>query len=291
MFPDELKNSLVAFLSSTDPTITNLITTPVSGGSINHAIKITTARDKYFLKYNDAGSYPGMFEKEAAGLKLLRNSGEIDVPEVLYAGLAGTHSFLLLKFIESANESQDFWEDFGKRLAAMHGHKGGQFGLDHDNYMGSLYQYNTFHDKWIEFFVEERLERQVRLAREEAKISRQDVAAFERLYIKLDEIFPEARPTLIHGDLWSGNYMVNSEGRACLIDPAVYYGNPEVDIAMSTLFGGFSGKFYDAYTSHNPLEKGWQKRLDYYNLYPLMVHVNLFGGGYLGSVQRILRKF
>ncbi len=264
---------------------------PVSGGSINQTFKVSSGNRDFFLKYNDAALYPGMFEKEAAGLSLLQQAGVIDTPEVLLFDETESHAFLLLCFIDSAKEKPDFWEDFGERLAGLHSKKAERFGLDHDNYMGSLHQYNAFHDDWTAFFIAERLERQVKLAREAGAIERHDVNAFERLYLRLEEIFPETKPSLVHGDLWSGNFMVNSQGQACLIDPAVYFGHPEVDIAMSTLFGGFSGRFYEAYTKHNPLEKGWQQRLDYYNLYPLMIHVNLFGGGYLSSVQRILRRF
>jgi protein-ribulosamine 3-kinase len=157
--------------------------------------------------------------------------------------------------------------------------------------MGSLYQHNTFHNRWINFFIQERLERQVRLARDRGNISSADVSAFERLYKKLEEIFPETKPSLVHGDLWSGNFMINENGLPSLIDPAVYYGHPEVDIAMSTLFGGFADSFYETYNQSNPLEKGWQQRLDYYNLYPLMIHVNLFGESYLRAVRRIIQKF
>jgi protein-ribulosamine 3-kinase len=289
--PEAIKTSITHFLRTESASATITAVVPVSGGSINRTCKIESTAGNFFLKFNDATLYPGMFGKEAAGLSLMRQTGEIDIPEVLLAGEAGSHAFLLLNYVDSARGSHDFWEDFGKRLAGMHSHKAEKFGLDHDNYMGSLYQHNAFQDTWTGFFVAERLERQVKMAREEGKISRQDVTAFERLYRRLDEIFPPARPSLVHGDLWSGNFMVNEKGRACLIDPAVYYGHPEVDIAMSTLFGGFSERFYDAYIGHNPLEKGWQQRLDIYNLYPLIVHVNLFGGGYLGSVQHILRRF
>ncbi len=292
MLPDTIHQYLTLFLQKEFPEIKERLTsTPVSGGSINEAFRINAWPRKFFLKYNHAGKFPGMFEKEAAGLKLLKSAGEIDIPQVLLTGDAGGYSFLLLEYVESAREQPDFWEDFGKRLAALHCHKSGRFGLDHDNYMGSLFQHNNFHDNWVEFFVQERLERQIRLARESGRVTRPDVGAMERLYHKLGEIFPETKPSLIHGDLWSGNFMVNNQGMPCLIDPATYYGHPEADIAMTRLFGGFSERFYEAYNAHTPLEKGWQQRLDYYNLYPLLVHVNLFGEGYLGSVQQILRKF
>jgi len=217
--------------------------------------------------------------------------GIISVPKVLLFDEDDDHAFLLLEYIKSAREADNFWDDFGEKLAALHNVKAEKFGLDHDNYMGSLHQCNNFHEDWTEFFIMERLEKQIELARENGSMGRTDVLAFERLYKRLDEIFPPAHPSLLHGDLWSGNFMVNSSGKACLIDPAVYYGHPEIDIAMTTLFGGFSNRFYEAYNRHNPLEKGWRERLPIYNLYPLMVHVNLFGGAYLNSVQQTLRKF
>ncbi len=290
--PDQITSSVSDFLKTYLPDFDAITgVAAVSGGSINRACRFTAGSARFFIKYNDASRYPSMFEKEAAGLELLRNAGEIDVPRVIHVGEAGNHAYLLMSYIDSAAEEQHFWHNFGKQLAALHSHKAEKFGLDHSNYMGSLSQRNRYHQSWEDFFVQERLEPQIRLARESGEISRADVAAFERMFKRVDGIFPETQPSLVHGDLWSGNFMVNSQGKACLIDPAAYYGHPEVDIAMSTLFGGFSSQFYDAYCSHNPLEKGWRERLDYYNLYPLMVHVNLFGQSYLGSVRRIINKF
>jgi fructosamine-3-kinase len=292
MIPRQIQDAVLEFLSKRFAVAVEISSTrPVSGGSINEAFQIKTNFGSYFLKYNNASRFPQMFEKEAKGLSLLRSAGEIYIPEVIYHAETGRDAFLLLEFIDSANQIEIFWEDFGKRLAKLHNHKGDRFGLDHDNYMGSLHQFNNFHDNWIEFFIHERLERQIKLARENGAIGRNDVSAFERLYKRLDEIFPETLPSLIHGDLWSGNFIVNGKGAACLIDPAVYYGHPEIDIAMSRLFGGFDIRFYESYIEYNPLEKGWEKRLDIYNLYPLMVHVNLFGGSYLGSVQEIIGRF
>jgi fructosamine-3-kinase len=263
----------------------------VSGGSINQAFQIKTNQGIFFLKFNDALRYPLMFQKEAKGLLLLRNTRSICVPDVLLTGEAGKYSFLLMEFISSAPMKEGFWDDFGKSLAALHSHKSGKFGLDHDNFMGSLEQQNNFHDNWSDFFIRERLEPQVRLARENRTISKTEAEDFNRLYPKLSSIFPETVPSLLHGDLWSGNFMVNQTGKVCLIDPAVYYGHPEIDIAMTTLFGGFGQRFYEVYNYYNPPENGWRNRLDVYNLYPLMIHVNLFGGSYLESVKRILNRF
>jgi fructosamine-3-kinase len=179
--------------------------------------------------------------------------------------------------------------DFGRSLARLHRHTTGYFGHELDNYMGSLPQSNKKHTSWNSFFVEERLKRQVSLAN--VYFSSSDFAAFERLYVRLDELLPVEPPALLHGDLWGGNYMVAPDGKACLIDPAVYYGHREVDIAMTTLFGGFDESFYTSYLEEYPLEKGWQKRLDIFKLYPLLIHLNLFGSVYLESILSIIRRF
>lgn len=265
--------------------------TPLGGGDINEAYRLDTTAGLFFMKFNSASRYPGMFEKEAAGLHLLASTGEIRVPGVILHGQAGDDIFLVLEYINSTSRKNTFWSDFGRSLARMHRHSADFFGLDHDNYMGAIPQSNRKHMAWSEFFILERLEPMVKMARNDGFLTRDSISSFERLYKKLPEIFPPEPPALIHGDLWTGNHMVDEKGNACLIDPAVHYGHREMDIAMSRLFGSFAPEFYDAYHAEYPLEKGWRERVDICNLYPLLIHVNLFGEGYVGSVERIVSRY
>ena len=264
---------------------------PVGGGSINMAYAVETGTGRFFVKLNSSARYPQMFEKEALGLSALANAGELPVPEVIGFDENHEQAFLVLKFIEAGVPSSGFWEDFGRGLARLHGHTADKFGFEHDNYIGSLPQSNTFHDTWTEFFIRERLMPQISRAFNSGLLTQSDRKAFERFFHRLDTIFPNEPPALLHGDLWSGNFMVNRSGKAVLIDPAVYYGHREMDLGMSQLFGGFHRRFYDAYHEEKPLKPGWEKRLDYCNLYPLLVHVNLFGGNYTYDVRRILKPF
>ncbi len=263
----------------------------VGGGDINDARKIKTTAGTFFVKINSAARYPAMFEKEARGLKLLSAAGVIDVPQVVGFGEEGRDAFLVLHYIESGVRKSGFWQDFGKKMALLHQNTQPYFGLDHDNYIGSLPQSNRQHQSWPDFFREERLLPQIKMAHRKGLIDASFINMFDRFFSRLPALFPDEPPALVHGDLWGGNYMVSQNGDPVIIDPAVYYGHREMDLGMSQLFGGFDPAFYAAYHEHYPLHPGWQERLDYCNLYPLMVHVNLFGGGYVGSVRQILKRF
>lgn len=262
----------------------------LGGGSINEVYCLETSKGSFCLKFN-TNAYPGMFQAEASGLELLSRPSAIRVPRVVFTKTLADYSFIVMEFIEQAPRIKDFYRDFGRQLSALHRNHSAEFGLDHDNYMGSLPQSNKKHSGWNEFFREERLLPQVRLAVDSGMLERSTVRLFESLYSRLPSILPEEKPCLVHGDLWSGNYIVSEEGRACIIDPAVYYGSREIDLAMSTLFGGFSPDFYEAYHESYPLVSGWKERLDLLNLYPLLIHLNLFGRGYLGQILSILRRF
>ena len=272
--------------SATGATVRNF--SFASGGCINHGGKVTTSSGTYFLKWNDLKKYPGMFAAEARGLSLLRGAAAVWVPEVIHVGVPAPFQYLLLQNIEAGRQGTKYWVKFGSGLAAIHKKSSGRFGLDHDNYIGSLPQKNKLRPSWVEFFIEQRLRPQLHMATERGKVNAEVLRKFDLFYIKAPSLFPDEPPALLHGDLWGGNIMTNSQGEPCLIDPAVYYGHREADLAMTQLFGGFHPSFLDSYDEAYPLQPGYEDRLDIYNLYPLLVHVNLFGGGYLSQVLAIL---
>ncbi len=265
--------------------------TPVGGGSINDAWRIDTNEGRFFLKTNSADRFPSMFAAEAHGLQLLRNTGPLAVPKVIGKGDDHDMSWLLIEWIESGPKTGEFWKELGKGLAAIHRNTANSFGLDRNNYIGSLVQRNDRTEKWSQFFIQQRLEPMLKLARDTRRMEAGSAFRFERLFQQLDTLFPKEPPALLHGDLWSGNFMAGANEDPWLLDPAVYYGHREMDIAMTRLFGGTDQAFYDAYNEHFPLEKGWEDRIDLCNLYPLMVHVNLFGGNYVQQVEAVLSKY
>jgi len=292
MLPDELRKSVESTLSTqSEKQVEISEIRSVGGGCINEAFSLKTNAGMYFIKYNSAVAYPAMFEKEAAGLKILADANAISVPKVIASGESGKLAFLILEHIENGTPYRNFWNEFGTKLADLHRNTSDYFGLDHDNYIGSLIQRNKLHPDFFSFFISERIEPQLKEARNKGAFSQSETRYFDSLFKSLPAIIPFEKPVLIHGDLWNGNYMVTLNGSPCLIDPAVYYGHREADIAMTKLFGGFQPEFYHAYNQAWPMEKGWQKRMDIFNLYPLLVHVNLFGGSYAAQVLRIIRQF
>ena len=270
---------------------------PVFGGDINEAFRLTLDDgSSLFMKANASNLLPA-FEAEEAGLQAIAETGAIGTVRVLGIGTdPGGFSFLLQEFVTPGKKNRDFWERLGAELYAMHsapmpaGKEGDGFGVGADNFIGSRRQKNTWTDQWISFFRDCRLRPQLKVA--ERYLDQRDRKLADSLLEHLDQylIEPEV-PSLIHGDLWAGNVMTGSDGRAWIIDPAAYYGHPEADLAMTELFGGFSPAFYDSYFACSNIEGGYQDRKDIYNLYHLLNHLNLFGISYLSSVQRIIRRY
>jgi protein-ribulosamine 3-kinase len=279
------------FTRHTDTKPVSLSVRPSTGGCINQGAVVSANGITLFVKWNSASRYPEMFAAEAKGLQLLATVGQACVPGVVEQGENDNLSWLALEYIEPEPPSQSSADHLGHMLATMHRATHHCFGLDHNNYMGSLPQSNCTHDTWAEFYVQERLVPQVRIARDQGALTTSDIRVFDRLNTQIMEIVPDEPPALVHGDLWSGNYLTGSGNTAWLIDPAVAYNHRETDIAMSLLFGGFSQRFYEVYQHHFPLTNGWEDRVGLFQLYPLLVHVNLFGSGYLRSVREVLKDF
>ena len=264
----------------------------VHGGDINESFCVYSGNEKLFLKLNDGKLYPGMFEKEASGLNALAAAmPALVVPGVITNGIAGQYQYLVLQWIEKGTPKKDFWEIFGRSLAQMHLQEREYFGLNEDNYIGSLPQHNTKHAQWHTFYSECRILPLAKTLFNNGAFSKDDLAASESFCKRTQQWFPTEPPALLHGDLWGGNYMISSDGSAAVFDPAIYYGHREMDIGMTKLFGGFDQKFYDAYGEAYPMERNWRQRLPLTQLYPLMVHAVLFGGHYVNNVREIIRQF
>lgn len=262
----------------------------VHGGDINNTWCIYTDDKKYFLKTNKADLYPGMFAKEANGLALLRQHSDLTIPQVIAQGICQTTQYLLLEWLGKGPAFAGSQYKFGKSIAQMHQSTADYFGLDENNYIGSLSQVNIPCKSWTDFYTNHRILPLVKMLADTKMFSAKDVKAAESFCTSLDRIFPEEKPALLHGDLWGGNYFTTKNGLAGIFDPAVYYGHREMDIGMTRLFGGFSPEFYAGYQEIYPLKNGWEQRLGYSQLYPLLVHAVLFGGHYISSAKTILKS-
>ncbi|MDZ7807352.1 MAG: fructosamine kinase family protein [Gracilimonas sp.] len=260
----------------------------VHGGDINNAAQITLDNGvNYFIKWN-VNADPSMFSKEAKGLKILSEAESgLHIPNTVTFG----ESFLIMEWVNEGSKSKHSSFQFGRQLALLHKNTSDYFGLDHDNFIGKLHQSNTKHSNWSDFFAIERIEPQIQLAIENDKIERSLFRSIQKLYGKLGHIFPQEEPALLHGDLWSGNYMFDNNSNASIFDPAVYYGHREMDLSMTRLFGGFSGDFYDGYNEEYPVEEGFEDRIKLCNLYPILVHANLFGGSYSRQAEQIIHHY
>lgn len=283
MLPENIQTSLESQLN--DRIISK---ESVHGGDINQAHKLTfDSGTVAFLKWNEH-AHKNMFKTEAKGLDLLRSAEtNLFIPKTL----AISEKYLLLEWVEEGGGKPDSSYNFGVELGKLHSKSHSSFGLDHDNFIGKLKQSNTNHSNWPDFFALQRVEPQVKLGIESGKLSRSLFRDVEQLYKKLGSIFPREEPALLHGDLWSGNFMFTRSGEASIYDPAVYFGHREMDLAMTRLFGGFSSDFYSRYNEQFPLEPGFEERVTLCNLYPILVHANLFGGSYCRQAENIVKNY
>lgn len=211
----------------------------VHGGDINNAYQLTCSEDRFFLKINHALEFPQMFEKEARGLDALRKAGTLFVPYVIGKGVLNEQQYLLLEWIERGKPEKNFWENFGRSLALTHKNFQPYFGWGEDNYIGSLVQKNDQLGTWSAFYGRCRIMPLAKILLEQRRISNSDLASAETLCESLNKIFPSEPPALLHGDLWSGNFMIAQNGGAAVYDAAVYVGHREMDLGMTALFGGF----------------------------------------------------
>ena len=260
---------------------------PLQGGDINDVFLLKCAEGVFVLKLNSASKFPEMFVAEAAGLQLLANSGSFRIPEVIAQGQYKDNAYLLLEHIPHGVQTERFWFDFAQNLAFLHQNTSDRFGLDHSNYIGSLPQQNNYSNSASDFYITERLIPQFNLALEKGF----DLKVSDRFYSNISEEIPSEAPALVHGDLWNGNYLISEKSEAVLIDPAVTYAPREMDLGMMQLFGGFPPHLFEEYHNIFPLEPHWRDRLSVWQLYYLLVNLNLFGGGYLSQVTSIVRRY
>ncbi len=260
-------------------------TTAIGGGCINQAFKVSDENHSWFIKLNSV-SRLAMLAAEKTSLLAIAETGAIRVPQPLCIGTTRLHSYLVLEYIDFNAHQSAGDEAFGIKLANMHGHKGHCYGWSEDNTIGSTPQINTEMHDWCDFWREHRLGFQLRLAAVNGYQGRLQQRG-EKLLACLNEIFADYRPepSLLHGDLWSGNYACSAAGDVVIFDPASYFGDREADLAMTELFGGFSSRFYQAYQATWPLTEGYPVRKQLYNLYHILNHLNLFGEGYLGQAE------
>lgn len=286
-----LKQHLASKLFGETADVSRVRLNMLGGGSINQAFKMSLGVEQYFLKVNLAGKYPMMFGCEARGLQAFSALSQFKIPQIVAVGEFQDFAYLALEFIESGKPKPTFWALFGEHLADLHKNTHVLFGWQEDNYIGSLFQSNQQMRKWADFYIINRLDVQLEMAFNSGLLPKSMVASFNKLYTKLDQLIPKEPPALLHGDLWSGNYLVDNQGTPMLIDPAVYFGHREMDLAMMQLFGGFPEKAFQTYQAHFPLENDWQSRVPLHQLYPLLVHVNLFGSGYAAQLAAAIRPF
>ncbi|MEM9141573.1 MAG: fructosamine kinase family protein [Bacteroidota bacterium] len=279
--------------------IQNLLNTPItnvrsiSGGDISLAYVLETESQTLFCKVNSHNNAQTMFSTEQEGLVSIARTQSIATPQIVLCDSLAEDAFLIMEYIGPKRATEKDMALLGHQLATLHLSEvhTPSYGWPRDNFIGSLPQSNTQHHSWCEFYVGERLLPQLKMARDGDTLSNGDIPSEAQLLQRCSKLFPETKPALLHGDLWSGNYVIDSKGTPYLIDPAIYMGHHEVDLAMTRLFGGFSDTFYGAYSEHFPSIPYQRERIEIYQLYYLLVHLNLFGSSYYGSVLSLLKRY
>lgn len=263
----------------------------VSGGDISSTYLLQTETERYFLKVNSKPFALQMFHAEQKGLQAIEDTKTIAVPHVNLVDSLEEKSFLLMDFVESKRPDSSDYYRLGKQLAKLHQTTQTNFGFPNDNFIGSLPQSNTPHEKWAAFYWYERIFPQLKMALDNQLLRENEIPSEEKAVEVFNHVYGNVTPSLLHGDLWGGNYLIAANGTPYLIDPATYYGHSMVDMAMSKLFGGFGQSFYDAYHEIVPKTESYDAQIDLYQLYYLLVHLNLFGHGYYSSVISILKRY
>ncbi len=286
---DALEDILPYIASRTNERVINA--RPVSGGDISSAYMIETASRNYFMKVNAKPFALKMFHAEQEGLQAIEETKTIAVPHVHLVDSVDGKAFLLMDHVESKRPDASDYQRLGRGLAELHQSTRTDFGFPDNNFIGSLPQSNRSRADWAEFYWLERILPQLKMALEDRLISEKMIPKEEKAVDLFERIFGDIRPSLLHGDLWGGNYLIATDGTPYLIDPATYYGHSMVDIAMSRLFGGFGAGFHDAYYAIIPKPEHYDAQIELYQLYYLLVHLNLFGSGYYSSVSSILKRY
>lgn len=282
----ELENAIAHLLGSPIKTIR-----PVTGGDISQAFLLETDTGPFFCKIHHGASAIDMFRAEKKGLEAIAKTGVLRTPAALLCEELNGVAVLILQFIETKRPTGSEMHAFGAGLAALHNLPQEYFGWGHSNYIGSLPQSNKVHTSWAMFYLNERLGPQFQMAREKGLLLAKEIPGDGAIQTLLEDLCNHTTPSLLHGDLWNGNYLISQTGHAYLIDPAVYCGDSGVDLAMSRLFGGFGHEFYRGYESIRPRKDGAAEREDIYQLYYLLVHLNLFGRSYHDAVMKIVNRF
>lgn len=263
----------------------------LSGGDVGQLYLIDTSDCKYVLKMQSGAHADAMLSAEKEGLEFIHRTNTLLTPKVRMLDRYDDSAFLLLEYIEVKDPEDEDFISFGRQLAEFHNCSGDQFGWSHHNFIGLLRQSNKQHLKWGDFYLSERIVPQMRYAVDHGWLSAAESPEEEKWDSLCANLLPDILPSLLHGDLWSGNFLIRKDGIPFLIDPAVYYGHSEIDLAMSKLFGGFPSVFYDAYYEVRKSDPGEAEREALYQLYFLLVHLNMFGKAYKQSVLGILDKF